>query len=277
MMRARLLAGVTAAGLAIAGTAWAAGGTVMQHRHWGFQGLFGTFDRGALQRGYQVYSEVCAACHALPYMYYRNLQSIGFSEDQVKKIAADIEITDGPNDEGEMFDRPGRPGDAFKAPFPNAKAAAAANNGVVPPDLTLMTKARIGGPDHLNSILISYQDAPPPEKNACRTEVKTKGPDGAEKISYSAPEIADGQYYNPAFPGCVISMAPPLSEDAVEYADGTKATVAQMSADVTTFLAWTAEPELEDRKRMGVKVVLFLLVLTGLFYALKRKIWSDVH
>lgn len=276
-MRGRLLAGVTAAGLAIAGTSWAAGNASIESRHWSFQGLFGTFDRGALQRGYQVFAEVCAACHALPYMYYRNLQAIGFTEDQVKKIAADVEVTDGPNDDGEMFDRPGRPGDRFAAPFENDKAAAAANNGVVPPPLTLITKARIGGPDHTYAILVSYQDAPPVEKNACRTEVKTENKDGSQKTELKAPEIAEGQYYNPAFPGCVISMPPPLSEDAVEFADGTKATVAQMSADVTTFLAWTAEPELEERKRMGVKVVLFLLVLTGLFYALKRKIWSDVH
>ena len=278
MMRGLLLVGVTAAGLAIAGVSWAAGGAKIESRHWSFQGLFGTFDRGALQRGYQVYAEVCAACHSLKYMHYRNLQAIGFTEEQVKKIAADVEVTDGPNDEGEMFERPGRPGDRFKSPFANDKAAAAGNNGVVPPDLTLMTKARLRGPDHTYAILTSYQEAPPPvEKNACRTEVKTKAADGTEKVEFSAPEIADGQYYNAAFPGCVISMAPPLSEDAVEFADGTKATVAQMAADVTTFLSWTAEPELEERKRMGVKVILFLLVLTGLFYALKRKIWSDVH
>ena len=222
-------------------------------REWSFHGLFGTFDRGALQRGFQVYTEVCAGCHSLRLMSYRHLASIGFSEAQIKKIAAEVEVTDGPNDEGEMFQRPGQPNDRFVSPFANPQAARAANNGALPPDLTLMVKARGGGVDYLYNLLVGYRDPP-------------KGV-----------ELPEGMAYNLYFNGHQIAMPAPLAEDAVEYADKKKATIEQMAIDVSTFLAWTAEPELEERKRMGVKVLLFLLVLTGMMYAVKRKIWADVH
>ena len=252
-MRAVMLAGAAAAGLALSTPVIAAETPHAPAVHWSFNGLFGTFDRGALQRGFQVYSEGCASCHSLGLLSYRNLRAIGFSEDQVKTIAAEVEVADGPDDEGEMFERPGRPGDRFKAPFANSQAARASNGGALPPDLSLMTKARKGGADYLHALLTGYTDPPP---NV---------------------EMAEGMNYNVYFPGGQIAMPPPLSEDLVEYADKTRATVAQMARDVTTFLAWAAEPELEERKRMGIKVVLFLIVLTGLFYAIKRRVWADLH
>lgn len=236
-------------------SAVASGGAALEEQRWSFDGLFGTFDQAALQRGFQVYNEVCAACHSLSLMAYRNLTEIGFTEDQVKKIAAAVEVTDGPDDEGEMFERPGRATDRFKSPFANEQAARAANNGAFPPDLTLMTKARLGGADYLYGLMIGYKDEPPKDMHLTMQE---------------------GMSFNMAFPGHQIAMPPPLSDEMVEYADGTKATVTQMARDVTEFLAWTAEPELEGRKRLGIKVVLFLFVLTGMLYAVKRRVWSDV-
>jgi ubiquinol-cytochrome c reductase cytochrome c1 subunit len=222
-------------------------------QNWSFQGLFGTFDRGALHRGFQVYNEVCAGCHSLRLVAYRNLMDIGFTEDQVKKIAAEMEVQDGPNDEGEMFDRPARPSDRFVKPFPNDNAARVANNGALPPDLSLMVKARKDGANYLHALMVGYKEPP------------------------AGTTIPEGMAYNVYFPGSQIAMPSPLSEEAVEYEDKTKATVAQMASDVTTFLAWAAEPELEARKSLGVTVLLFLVVLTGLLYAVKRKIWGDVH
>jgi ubiquinol-cytochrome c reductase cytochrome c1 subunit len=220
---------------------------------WAHQGLFGTYDRGALRRGLQVYREACAACHSLRLVAYRNLMEIGFTEAEVKEIAAEKEVRDGPNDEGEMFTRPARPSDKFVSPFPNPQAARASNNGALPPDLSLMVKARVGGADYLYALLTGYKETPP-------KDVK----------------MAEGMAYNVYFPGHQIAMPPPLSEDGVEYADKTKATVAQMARDVTTFLTWAAEPELEDRKRIGIKAILFLIVLTGMLYAVKRKVWKDI-
>ena len=273
--RAALVAGATA--LALLSSAASAQEAPAPERHWSFEGLFGTFDRGALQRGFQVYKDVCATCHAMRLMYYRNLAEIGFTDDQVKTIASSVEVDDGPNDEGKMFTRPGRPSDHFKSPFANAKAAAFANNGAAPPDLSLIVKAREGGPNHVFGVLTGFvQPAPPPEKNACATTEAQKQPDGTTKNVLTAPAVAEGQYYNAAMPGCVIAMPPPLQEDAVKFADGTKATVEQMAADVATFLAWASEPELESRKRIGVKVLLFLFVLTGMLFAVKKKVWKDV-
>lgn len=246
-------AAVSVAVLTSSGTMAAGDAVKPPKQEWSFSGLFGTFDRGALQRGFQVYNEVCAACHSVRLLAYRNLMDIGFTEDQVKKIAAAKEVTDGPNDAGEMFQRPARPSDRFVKPFPNEQAARAGNNGAFPPDLTLMTKARVGGADYVHALLSGYKEPPKDKK------------------------LAEGMSYNLYFAGNQIAMAPPLSEGAVEYADKTKATVAQMAHDVTTFLAWAAEPELEWRKRMGVKVILFLLILTGLLYGVKRKVWSDLH
>ena len=255
-IRTAVIAGVTAVGLSFGASAPVSAAGTEAHApslRWPFSGLFGTFDRGALRRGFQVYKSVCAGCHGLRLVAYRNLMDIGFTEDEVKAIAAEAEFTDGPNDSGEMFERPGKPSDRFKSPFPNEQAARASNNGALPPDLSLIVKARLGGPDYLHGILTGYKEPP---------------------AGFVVPE---GMHYNEYFAGKNIAMPPPLSEGAVEYADGTKATVEQLSQDLVTFLAWTSEPELEVRKRLGVKVILFLLLLTGLFYVVKRRIWANVH
>lgn len=217
-----------------------------------FQGFFGTFDRASAQRGLQVYRQVCASCHGLRLVAFRNLRALGLTEDQVAAIAAEYQIVDGPNDDGEMFERPGRPSDRFRSPFPNERAARAANNGAYPPDLSVMTKARHYGANYLRALLVGYQDPP------------------------AGVELGDGMHYNRYFPGRQIAMANVLFDDMMEFADGTPATVAQMANDVTTFLAWAAEPETEQRRQMGIRVVLFLLVLGGLTYAVKRRVWADV-
>lgn len=251
----KLLLSATAAILLMSGSAFAAGDAPKPAaQKWSFSGIFGTYDRAQLRRGFKVYKEVCAACHSLNLVAYRNLMDIGFSEDEVKAIAAESEYKDGPNDDGEMFDRPGKPADRFKAPFENEQAARAGNNGAHPPDLSLMVKARLRGPDYLHGLLTGY---------------KKDAPKGVT--------LPDGMSYNTYFPGHQIAMAPPLSDEAVEYSDGTKPTLDQHSRDIVTFLAWTASPELEERKRLGIKVILFLLVLTGMLFALKRRIWSDLH
>lgn len=253
-MRGVLIRSTLALTLGLASAAAAKEQTDLKHVEWSFGGVFGTFDRAAAQRGYQVYSQVCAACHSMNLLYYRDLAGIGLGDDAIKEAAAAIEVTDGPNDEGEMYQRPGRPSDHFKAPFPNENAARAANNGAYPPDLSLITKARDGGADYVYSLLTSFSDQPP-------ANIK----------------MMPGMNYNTVFSGNQIAMAPPLAEGAVEFADGTPATVDQMARDVTTFLAWASEPEMEVRKRLGVKVILFLIVLTGMLYAVKRKVWSRLH
>lgn len=240
--------------VALAGPALAAGeAQKLPSQHWSFSGMFGTYDRAALQRGFQVYKEVCSACHSARLLSYRNLVNLGFSEDEVKAIAAGYEVTDGPNDQGEMFKRPARPSDRFVSPFPNEEAARAANNGANPPDLSLITKARVGGADYIHALLTGY--ATPP----------------------AGVTVPPGMNYNTYFPGHMIAMAAPLSDGAVTFADNTKATPAQMAHDVATFLTWAAEPEMEARKRTGIKVILFLIVLSGLLYAVKRKVWKGIH
>ncbi len=236
-----------------AGAAQAAEGAALPARDWSFSGIFGTFDQGSMQRGFQVYQEVCSGCHSLRLIAFRNLEALGFDEDEIKAIAAEYSVEGGPDDEGEMFERPALPADRIPLPFPNSKAAAASNNGAVPPDLSLMIKARDGGADYVHAFLTGYADPP----------------DGVE--------LLDIQNYNLYFPGNLTAMAPPLDEDVVEYADGTPATVEQMASDVVTFLAWAAEPSMEERKRMGIKVILFLLIFTGVLYACKRKVWVDLH
>ena len=218
-----------------------------------FKGPLGTYDKASLQRGLMVYRQVCSNCHSLKRVAYRNLESLGYTEDQIKAIAAEYTITDGPNDDGEMFDRPGRPSDKFKSPFANDKASAAANGGALPPDLSLITKARHGGGDYVFSVLTGYT-APPEEL-----------------------PIPEGKYYNKVMAGNVIAMPPPLSAGAVSYEDGSPQTVEQYAKDVATFLTWAAEPEMEQRKRMGVKVLMFLAVFAGVMYGVKRKIWSKIH
>lgn len=256
-MTRRIVTGLAATillAMGLATTAQAAGGGSVDERHWSFQGIFGTYDRGALRRGLKVYQGVCASCHGLKYIAFRNLQDVGFTEDEVKVIAVDYTIEDGPDDAGDMFDRPGKASDRFPSPFANENAARASNGGALPPDLSLIVKAREGGADYLYGLLTGYHD---------------EAPEGVV--------VPDGMSYNDAFPGHLIGMAPPLFEGSVDYEDGTEATVEQMAADVTTFLAWSASPEMEQRKRMGIKVILFLIVLSGLLYAVKRKVWADVH
>jgi cytochrome c1 len=223
-------------------------------QEWSWQGLFGTYDRAQLQRGFQVYKNVCAGCHSLRFIAFRNLGEIGFNEDQIKAIAAEYDIEDGPNDDGDMFTRPGIPADYFPSPFPNEKAAAASNGGAIPPDLSLMNKARVAGPDYVFGLLTSYQE---------------EAPEGFD--------LADGKYYNDYFPGHQIAMAPPLYDEAVEYTDGSPMTIEQHARDVVAFMNWTAQPELEARKALGLKVILFLIVLTAMLYAVKRKIWRDIE
>ena len=184
---------------------------------------------------------------------YRNLRELGLSEEQVAQIAAQFQVMDGPNDEGEMFERNARPSDRFRSPFPNQQAARAANNGAYPPDLSVIVKARPGGADYIYALLTGYEDPP------------------------ADVTMMEGMNYNRYFPGHQIAMVAPLNPDQVEFADGTPATVEQMARDVTTFLAWAAEPELEQRRAMGFKVIIFLTILGGLAYAVKRKVWSDVH
>jgi len=223
------------------------------HQVWSFNGVFGTYDRAALQRGFQVYKEVCAACHPVKHLAFRDLTEIGYSEDEVKGIAAQVQVTDGPNDNGEMFQRPGRASDPIPGPFANDQAARAANNGALPPDLSLITKAREGGADYVYAIMTGFKDAP------------------------AAMKMNPNMNYNEYFAGHQIAMPPPLNQDQVKFADNTAASVPQMSHDVVTFLSWAAEPTLEQRHRIGFKVILFLIIATGVFYAAKRKVWSRVH
>jgi ubiquinol-cytochrome c reductase cytochrome c1 subunit len=223
------------------------------HQEWSFNGVFGTYDRAALQRGFQVYKEVCSACHAVKHLYFRDLVEIGYSEDQVKGIAAQVQVTDGPNDQGEMYQRPARPSDPIPPPFPNDQTARSANNGALPPDLSLITKAREGGADYVYAILTGFKDPP------------------------AGMKMNPNMNYNEYFTGHQIAMPPPLNPDQVKFADETKASVPQMGHDVVSFLSWAAEPTLEERHRMGFKVILFLIVVTGLLYAAKRRIWSRIH
>ena len=222
---------------------------------WSFKGLTGTFDRASLQRGFQVYKEVCASRHSMQYLSYRNLGEPGgpeFSEQEVKAIAASFEIDDGPDSQGEMFTRPGKPSDKFKSPYPNTQAAIAANGGAYPPDMSVLVKARKGGANYIYSVLVGYEDPP------------------------SGVILDDGVYYNKYMAGNKIKMPNNLMDGLVEYADGTESTVDQMAKDVTTFLAWAAEPELEERHRTGVKVIIYLILLTTLVYLSMKKIWSRI-
>tara|TARA_B100001175_G_scaffold311056_1_gene314965 strand:+ start:671 stop:1447 length:777 start_codon:yes stop_codon:yes gene_type:complete len=223
---------------------------------WSFKGIFGKFDRGSLQRGYQVYTEVCASCHSMKYLSYRNLAEKGgpeFSIEQVKAIAASFEVTDGPNSDGEMFERPAKLSDKFVKPYENVKAAQAANGGAYPPDMSVLAKARSGGVDYIYSVLLGYEDPP------------------------SGVTLDDGVYYNKYMYGNNIKMAQPLSDGLIEYTDGTIASEEQMAKDVSTFLMWAAEPHLEARHKMGFKAILYLIILTILVYFSMKKIWSRIE
>lgn len=223
-----------------------------EKQDWSHQGPTGTFDRGALQRGFQVYREVCSACHGLKYITFRNLGDLGYSKAEIAALAAEYEVADGPNDDGDMFTRPGIPSDHIPSPFANDNAARASNGGALPPDLSLIVKAREGGEDYIYALLTGYRDAP-------------------DDFT-----LGEGLNYNPYFTNSQIAMPQPLFEEAVEFADGTGASVEQMAHDVTTFLAWAAEPTLEARKRLGFKVMIYLLILVGLMYAVNRRVWKKL-
>ena len=253
--------------------AMAAGGSLAKPREqsWSFAGPFGKWDLGQLQRGFKIYRENCSACHSMELVAFRNLQELGFSEAQVKAIAAEYDITDGPNADGEMFERPGKPADLIPGPFANSQEAAASNNGAVPPDFSLLAKARApergfptfvfdvftmyaeNGPDYIYSLLTGYKDAP------------------------AGVEVSERTYYNPYFTGGIsLSMAPPLEDGLVSYDDGTPETLDQYSRDVSAFMMWAAEPKLVERKALGFKVMIFLLILTGLLYLSKKQLFRDL-
>ncbi|MDR3534776.1 MAG: cytochrome c1 [Rhodopila sp.] len=247
-----LLAGVFAAGL-LAAPALAQEGESLPHQKWSFDSLFGTFDLAAAQRGFQVYSNVCANCHSLQYLHYRDLSGIGLDGDEIKAIAAAVTVPQGLDDQGNPKDGPATPANQFRSPFANEKAARAANNGALPPDLSLIVNAREGGADYIYGILTGFVPAP------------------------SGFKMQDGMYYNKMFPGHQIGMPQPLQDGTVEYTDGTSNNLDQEAHDVITFLSWAANPELVERKQIGVRVILFLVFMAGITYAVKRKLWSDVH
>ena len=223
---------------------------------WSFQSFFGKFDRASLQRGYQVYAEVCASCHSMQYLSYRNLMEKGgpeFSEEQAKAIAANFEVTDGPNSDGEMFTRPGKLSDKFVMPYANVEEAKLSNGGAYPPDMSVLLKARSGGADYIYSVLLGYED--PPE----------------------GMKLDDGVYYNKYMYGNKIKMPQQLYDDLVTYVDGTAATPEQMAKDITTFMAWTAEPKLEERHKFGFRAISYLIILTLLVYFSMKKIWSRIE
>ena len=241
---------------------------------WSFAGPFGRFDPAQLQRGYQVYKEVCSACHSMKYLAFRNLSDEGGTQltpDEVTALAASFQVTDGPNADGDMFQRPGKPADHFPSPFANPEAGAAANGGAAPPDLSLIAKARgvprgvlwatvdfftqyqEGGPDYVHALLTGFRDPP------------------------AGVTVPEGTYYNPYFLAAPsLKMPPPLSADQVTYADGTPQSVDQYARDVSAFLMWAAEPHLVERKRMGFEVTIFLLVFAGLMYLTKKRVWEKV-
>ena len=265
-----------------AAPAMAAGEVEIKHPSWSFSGPIGTYDNQQLQRGYQVYREVCSGCHSMNFVAFRNLAEAGgpgFSEDEVKALAAEFEVTDGPNEDGDMFERPARPSDRLPAPFANEAAAKASNNGALPPDFSLIAKARgveRGFPTFVFDIFTQYQEG---------------GPDYIYSLLTGYPEGPDteadeqGLYENHSFvAGKALAMAPPLSDELVTYAQNADEdanndvpeTVDQYARDVSAFLMWAAEPHLEARKAMGLKVMIFLIIFSGLLYYSKKKVWSAV-
>jgi len=220
---------------------------------WSFDGLTGQFDISSIQRGYKVYREVCSGCHSMNLLYYRDLIDIGFSNEEVKAIAAEYTVLDGPNDEGEMFERAAKPSDHFVSPYINEQEARYSNNGSYPPDLSVITKTKKNGPDYIYNLLMGYTEAPDDF------------------------ELGDGMYYNKWKEGNQIAMAQPLDEGYVDYDDGTENNLQQLSKDITNFLVWAAEPELEERKRIGIKVLLFFIIAGALVYTVKNRLWRKIH
>ncbi|PCH44374.1 hypothetical protein WOLCODRAFT_26722 [Wolfiporia cocos MD-104 SS10] len=219
---------------------------------WPHAGFLETFDHQSIRRGYQVYREVCAACHSLDRIAWRNLVGVSHTADEAKAMTEEIEYEDGPDDQGEMFKRPGKLSDYMPPPYPNEEAARAGNGGALPPDLSLIVKARHGGADYIYALLTGYRDPP------------------------AGFEIRDGMNYNPYFPGNAISMARVLFDGLVEYDDGTPATTSQMAKDVVTFLNWAAEPEHDERKKLGLKAVILFSGLTAISLYVKRFKWSVI-
>lgn len=303
--------------------------------NWLFDGVLGKMDKPSVQRGLQVYKEVCAACHGLKRVPFRSLEGIGFSEAETKAFAAEYTVSDGPNDDGEMFDRPGRPSDKFPSPYANDKAARAMQNGALPPDLSLIIKARPDGANYVHALLTGYTDAPAyrceavadgkcvkfehlsevdatvaeaaaKEAQKVAAEQAGKGDttdaaaandqtvgqvfrcsdiqhsetvdaEGKTVSSETCVEMGKTMHYNPYFAGKQIAMPAPLSDDQVTYQDNTKATKEQMARDVVSFLQWAAEPEMEARKRMGIKVMIFLGLMTAFFWFAKKRVWSNLE
>ena len=225
----------------------------LKKQNWSFEGIFGRYDNSTLQRGLQIYQEVCSACHGMKRLRFRELRDLGFTNGQIKIYAETFEILDGPNELGEMFLRPGEPSDTFVSPYKNKEEAKAAFGGAYPLDLSLLTKTMKNGPDYIYSLLTGYEDPPKEFK------------------------LTDGLYYNPYYDGKVIAMPPPLYDNAIEYIDGTNASLDQLSYDIVHFLNWAAEPKLQQRKSLGLKVLLFLIVLTLLLYVTMKEIWSRLE
>lgn len=270
-----ILFGAAAAVLLASSPALAAGGETPrpERMSWSFAGPFGMYDQGQLQRGFKVFKEVCAACHSANFLYFRNLAQEGgpgFTEAQAKQVASEYQITDGPNDAGDMFQRPGRLSDHWPAPFPNDNAARAANGGAMPPDLSVIAKARsyhVGFPGFITDAFIQYQEHGVDYIHALLTGY-VDPPAGVN--------VQPGLHYNTYFPGHQIAMPKPISDGQVEYTDGAPQTVEQYSEDVSAFLMWLAEPHLDARKRIGFQVMIFLIVFAGLLYFTKKKVWKNV-
>lgn len=263
-----LIAMAFLAAMTFAAPANAAESVAPPKQSWPHKGITGTYDKAALQRGFQVYKEVCAACHGMKLLSYRNLAGLGYNEAEIKSVAAEYTVTDGPDADGEMFERPALPSDRFKSPFANDSAAKAANGGALPPDLSLIVKGRKHSEDYLYALLTGYTEAP--------ESIMVKDAQTGEMVEEKV-EMLPGQYWNTYFPGHKLSMAPPLMDGQVTYADGKSASLDEAAHDVVQFLAWASEPHMEDRKQMGMKVMLFLLVFAGIMLAAKRKVWADVH
>ena len=239
--------------LGVVGSAYASEGEALPQQSWAQSGAFGRIDQAQARRGFQVYKEICSNCHSLNLVSYRALAGIGLTEDQIKAEAASHQVTDGPNDQGDMFQRPAKASDRFVKPFANDQAARAANNGALPPDLSVIIKARHGGEDYVAALLTGYEDPP------------------------AGVTVLDGRYYNKYFPGHQLGMPKMLNDDGIDYADkSVKPTALQQALDVATFLSYVAEPTQDERKSLGLKVMLFLVVFSGLMYACKRELWKDV-
>ena len=243
--------GVMATSVVTPAMAAGGGGDIKDHE-WTFDGPFGYFDKASLQRGFQVYREVCASCHGLEYIAFRNFADLGYYDAEIKAIAAEYEVMDGPDEEGEMFTRKAIPADRVPSPYANENAARASNGGAYPPDLSLIAKARPNGANYLYSLLVGYKDAP------------------------HSDDVPDGMYYNTAYSGNLIAMPQPLYGDDIELAGNGDTSIEALSEDVVTFLAWAAEPEMETRKRTGIAVMLFLFVMCFVSYGSMRYIWADI-